>query len=639
LLRLHRHPHGPRVYVLGQRVHEWHLGAALLALVGLALALGVASASVAVWVLAPVGLWLVAKDWRDILPNERDVSSWRLGMHRPAAPLRAARRADGLPSLAAAVALTIGLVNLASALTPNVAWRGRLLLQLEPVEVVPLFHTLALPASVALIIAALYLARRRRRAWQAATALLVALGALNLLKGLDFEEALLSWCGAGLLWWGRDAFHVRHEPLRRSALIVPAAVYATGVALAVAVAWATGGLEPHMQLVAREVADLLTWRDGPIAFRDDLMLVPLLVGALSLAGMVAAAYVLFRPLSALAPPPCATERRDAFRLVREHGHDTLAFFKLRKDVQYLFSPDRRAFVGYRVRGGVLLIAGDPVGPADAAREALRAAVLYAEQRGLRLAALGAGEAALPLYREAGLRSLYLGDEAVVETSSFSLEGRHIRKVRQSVTRLGKAGYEASLHDLGSIGAELLAELLGVWERGRGHAVERGFSMALDSLGGAHQTDSAVVVARDPEGRVRGFLHFVPAYGRPVMSLSAMRRDRDTPNGLTEFLVVRSIELLRERGIDELSLNFAAFARFMQAPRHAGERLLGRAISLANPFFQIESLYRFNAKFFPRWEPRYLVYESIAGLPRVGLAALQLEGQLPAPQLLALPGRA
>ena len=76
----------------------------------------------------------------------------------------------------------------------------------------------------------------------------------------------------------------------------------------------------------------------------------------------------------------------------------------------------------------------------------------------------------------------------------------------------------------------------------------------------------MVVARDGDGRARGFLHFVPAYGRPAMSLSAMRRDRDTPNGLTEFLVVRAIEQLGERGIDELSLNFAAFARWLHTPR-------------------------------------------------------------------------
>ncbi len=128
------------------------------------------------------------------------------------------------------------------------------------------------------------------------------------------------------------------------------------------------------------------------------------------------------------------------------------------------------------------------------------------------------------------------------------------------------------------------------------------------------------------------LHFVPCYGRPAMSLSFMRRDPGTPNGLTEFLVVQAIELLRERGLAEISLNFAAFAKWMHTPERRWERVLGRLITLANPFFQIESLYRFNAKFFPRWEPRYLVYEGVWGLPRASLAALWAEGQLPKPEV-------
>ena len=148
-------------------------------------------------------------------------------------------------------------------------------------------------------------------------------------------------------------------------------------------------------------------------------------------------------------------------------------------------------------------------------------------------------------------------------------------------------------------------------------------MAMDSLDAAHQPDSVVVVARDGDNHVRGFLHFVPSHGRPAMSLSFMRRDYDTPNGLTEYLVVKAIELMRERGIEELSLNFAAFARLIRAQGAAA-----RALAFLDRFFQVERLYRFNAKFDPRWEPRYLVFEGALGLPRVGLAAMLVEGQLP-----------
>jgi lysyl-tRNA synthetase class 2 len=318
--------------------------------------------------------------------------------------------------------------------------------------------------------------------------------------------------------------------------------------------------------------------------------------------------------------------------VRAHGADTLSFFKLREDKQYLFAERGEAFLGYRTEGGALLVSGDPVGPPEALPGLVRDVVAFAAERGLRLGVLGASAAMLPLWELAGMRPFYLGDEAMLDLRTFSLDGRPIRKVRQSVTRMAKAGFTAEVHRLSELGDGALCELERVLELGREGAPERGFSMAMDSLRGEHLDDSVVVLARDEDHAVRGVLHFVPCYRRPAMSLSFMRRDPSTPNGLTEFMVARSTELLRERGVEEISLNFAAFARWMHSPEKWHERVLGKVVALANPFFQIESLYRFNAKFFPRWEPRYLLYRGTLGFPRIGLASMWVEGQLPKPRL-------
>jgi lysylphosphatidylglycerol synthetase-like protein (DUF2156 family) len=103
------------------------------------------------------------------------------------------RTSAWLPRTVALAAALVGLVNIASAVTPNIRWRGHLLLGYEPVEAVRLFHALALPAGTALLLVAPYLLKRRRRAWQAAIVLMAALGLFDLLKGLDFEETLITW--------------------------------------------------------------------------------------------------------------------------------------------------------------------------------------------------------------------------------------------------------------------------------------------------------------------------------------------------------------------------------------------------------------------------------------------------------------
>jgi lysyl-tRNA synthetase class 2 len=164
-------------------------------------------------------------------------------------------------------------------------------------------------------------------------------------------------------------------------------------------------------------------------------------------------------------------------------------------------------------------------------------------------------------------------------------------------------------------------------------------MAHDALVDELLPDAVVVLARDAGGAVRGFLEFVPVYGRAAMSLAFMRRDRDTPNGLTEFLVIEATRLLGERGVEEISLNFATCARWLREPTNVVERSLARVLRVADRWFQVERLLRFNAKFAPRWQPRYLLFEGPSSLPRVALAALLAEGQLPRPALPRhLPGR-
>jgi lysylphosphatidylglycerol synthetase-like protein (DUF2156 family) len=118
-----------------------------------------------------------------------------------------------IPRLGAAITALVGLVNIASALTPNIRWRGHLLLQFEAVETMRVFHALALPAGAALLLVAPYLLKRRRRALQAAIVVMLALGVVNLLKGLDWEEAILSCVSAAMLYHGRAAFQVAHEPI------------------------------------------------------------------------------------------------------------------------------------------------------------------------------------------------------------------------------------------------------------------------------------------------------------------------------------------------------------------------------------------------------------------------------------------
>jgi lysyl-tRNA synthetase class 2 len=326
----------------------------------------------------------------------------------------------------------------------------------------------------------------------------------------------------------------------------------------------------------------------------------------------------------------AHERELARALVDAWGADTLAPFVLRADKSYFFTPDERAFLAYRVVGGVAIVSGDPVGPEPALDGLVRRFIAFAHERDWRIAILGASEGRLGLYRAHGLHALYHGDEAVVDVASFSLEGRPIRKVRQSVHRLQTAGYTVSSLHPGQIGPALRFELESVARAWRGDEPERGFVMALDALFRLEDEDAVFVVGRDPAGRPAGFLHFAVSRAGSALSLSSMPRLRTTPNGFNEWLVCEAIVWARAHELERVSLNFAPFAALLapEAELSGLQHVERRALLALKGRFQLDNLLVFNRKFLPAWQRRFVVYERRRDLPRVGLAALAAEAYLP-----------
>src|SRR5205807_10509687 len=191
------------------------------------------------------------------------------------------------------------------------------------------------------------------------------------------------------------------------------------------------------------------------------------------------------------------ERRLTRDLVTAWGVDTLAPFVLRGDKSYFFSEDESCFVAYKVVGGVAIVSGDPIGPPDGFSELIGRFLAFAHARGWRVAILGASEDALGVYSAHRLHALYHGDEAVIETSTFSLEGRPIRKVRQSVHRLERAGYSAEMRPPGEIDAEVRGQLEALAKDWRGAQPQRGFVMALDTLFRLDDEHAVFLIGRDP----------------------------------------------------------------------------------------------------------------------------------------------
>jgi lysyl-tRNA synthetase class 2 len=314
-------------------------------------------------------------------------------------------------------------------------------------------------------------------------------------------------------------------------------------------------------------------------------------------------------------------------LVEDHGEDSLSPYVARPDKQFQFARD--AVLAFAVIGETVVISGDPVGTPDAAADALGTLVRRAHQAGLRVAAYGASERHLATFRGLGLRAVRAGEEAVVDARSFTLDGRPVRKLRQSVHRLARRGWQVTICEGRQIDGELEAEIGAVeaqWRAQRHRIV--GFAMSMGELELAIRPDDLYVLARSPAGQLQGVVRFLAHRGK--LSLDIIRRVGETPNGLTEALVCHALELARAREIEEVSLNYAGLAHLLRADAPGGPLGKSLARGLLRPLrgrFQMDRLVLFNQKFSPRWRPRYLVFESRAGLPRAVFRVLQAEGYL------------
>jgi lysylphosphatidylglycerol synthetase-like protein (DUF2156 family) len=375
--------------------------------------------------------------------------------------------------------------------------------------------------------------------------------------------------------------------------------------------------------------------DGPYTYGRqvfaDFFEISLIV--LGVAGLLIFLYLLLRTF-VQADPPSAERRQRAVDIVRRWGDDTLDYFALRRDKNYFFSADGQSLIAYLYVRGTAMVAADPIGPPGDEGKTIDEFLAFCAGRGWRVAFFAVREADAELYRERGMHTIYLGDEAILRCQEFSLDGAGMKAVRTAVKHVEK-DHRFELIAEPEASPELIAELNEISAEWRKGAPERGFTMELGEEVEGTQADFVIAIAREQGGRVAGFLRFVPVYGdEPGYSLDLMRRRPDSANGLTEYLIAEAALALGARGIQRLSLNFAAWGRLLDSAEDAGfsgrlQRLMAKGL---NPFFQIQSLRDFNQKFGPEWVPRSVVIDDVSDLPRLAMLYASVEGFLEVPVL-------
>ncbi|MCH5642908.1 bifunctional lysylphosphatidylglycerol synthetase/lysine--tRNA ligase LysX [Gordonia sp. ABSL49_1] len=509
-----------------------------------------------------------------------------------------------------------------------------------------------------LALLAVALSSRKRIAWWISTVYLVLFMAGNAILlidpvasefGVDRAERIEIGIGlaidAAALIFLIVTYRQFYTRVRRGAILRALGALVAGLALATLIGWALvwawpGSLERGERLpyAFNRVVTFGSIDDRTFDEHHTHVFIDSLLGLLGALALIFAATVLFRSQRLQSLMTNDDEKLIRALITRFNDDDSLAYFSTRRDKAVVFSPDGRAALTYRVEVGVGLVGGDPVGDPESWPEAIEEFLTLCERYGWHPAAMGSSSRGAAAFDAAGFGSLNIGDEAILHTREFSISGSAMKAVRQAVTRTRRAGVTVRIRRHSELSDEELTQMVARADAWRDTDEERGFAMALGRLGDRADDDCLLVEAVEHEGtadeKVIGMLSFVP-WGRRGVSLDVMRRDRGGINGVVETMVTELCRSSEQFGITEISLNFATFRAFFEQGPQIGAgpvmRLGYSVLMFGSKFFQMESLYKSNAKYLPDWEPRYLCFEDNRILPRVGLATIVTEGFVTLPR--------
>ena len=558
-------------------------------------------------------------------------------------PWLAARRGQRrwIPSIASLLCLLIGLSDVLAIFSPGFHARLHRINTYVPGTLTSAARSTDVIVGLLLIMLSHGLRRRKRRAWQAVLTLLVLDIALHVIhdRTMHIPTTVVAAILLGtLVYFRRDFYAVGDWRTRWLAFWVfiglGLADLAIGLGyLSVSALANSYSLPTRLLDVTSEVAGVT----GNIVFLSDARAdtFHVMTTALGVFTLVVTAYLFLRPAEPKARLSPADIEGIRQLLARYGERDSLAYFALRDDKSVIWSPTGKACIGYRVVSGVMLAGGDPLGDPEAWPGAIQAFLDQAARHAWAPAVMGCSELGAEVWcREGDLTALELGDEGVVNVADFSLSGRPMRNVRQMCSRVARAGYTAEVRRVGDVPRAEIDNILQVADSWRGSQTERGFSMALGRVG-APGDEQCVIATALCDGTLRAVLHFVP-WGTDGLSLDLMRRDRDAQPGLNDFLIVEAIKAAPDLGVKRISLNFAVFRAALERGEKIGAGPVLRAwrsiLLFLSKWFQIESLYKFNAKFNPVWQPRFFVFPTAKDAPRIALAALEAEAFLVWPTL-------
>ena len=506
------------------------------------------------------------------------------------------------PTAVTVLVFVAGFILLVSGALPGVKDRLSDLDDMLPLPFIEGSHMAGSLIGTAMLLVAPALNARLRSGFAAARLLLIGGALFSLMKGLDYEEAVLQLIVAGVLQYCRQSFY------REGGVLTDRPHWPWLVAAAAALAlsiWA--GFFAYKRT---PYSDDLWWRfalDGNA---------PRFLRASFAAGVLLTAASVYQLLTASRTKslPESVVPEAVIAAAQAHSPRTDAALAYTGDKSFIVSAAGDAFLMYRVRGRSWVVMGDPVGPVAAWSELVWSVRRACDARAGRLCFYQASERMLPLFVELGLHAIKYGEEAHVALDRFTVAGPRAKSLRHAVRRTEAAGAVFSVEPANAV-AGLIDELRSVSDAWLTAKAGREKRFSLGAFDPAYLARFPVALVR-VEGRIVAFANIWMSGDGEEASVDLMRHHPDAPYGTMEMMMVRLIEWAKAEGYERFNLGMAPLSGMPSGRLAPVWAQLGHALfANGERLYGFAGLRAFKAKFGPDWVSRYIATPPGAAMPR------------------------
>ncbi len=516
-----------------------------------------------------------------------------------------------LPSL---FTLLLGLVNIFSVLTPAIGSRLLVLKDFIPQQAINFSNFAVFISGIILIILSAYMLRGLRNAWLA-TLIIAGLSMIgHLTKAIDYEEAIFSASFIILLIYTRKNYQLRiDKKLFRNAVNYLAAAFLFILVYGMAGFYLMDkkhfGIDFSFAQSFQYLLDSLTLINNdslhPLTRFARNFLHTLNFLGLGFIGTLA--YFGIRP-ARYRKQALNEDHQLAKELVARFGSSSLDYFKTYHDKNIYITQDGNAFVSFRNAGDYAVVLEGPVCENTSQIPGIiNEFESYCADNGLKTLYYRVDESTLPVFRAMNRKSIFIGQEGIVDVETFTLEGGDKKSTRNALNKLQVAGYTSKVAHP-PIKEGLLQKLKAVSQEWLEEADRKETAFSQGVWDPAEIKNQVVIYIEDPEEKVVAFANIIPDFAKDEGTYDLIRKTKDAPSKVLDALMVNMIQYYKEQHIHYLNLGLAPFSG-LEKGNTFPEKSIKFAYENLKQLDHFKGLRFFKEKYAYQWHNKYLVYKN------------------------------